>query len=124
MVALLHLHRVAQGPGGAGYDGDLLHRGGVGLHGRHQRMANLVVGDDLLLVVGHNGILLLVTGDDHLDALLQIRLRGEAAVVPDGPQSRLVDDVGQLCAGSTGGHAGHLVEIHILGDLDLLGMDL
>ena len=87
-------------------------------------MADLMVGDDFLLVVGHDSVLLLIPGDDHLDALLQIRLRGETATVPDGPQSRLVDDVGQLCAGSTGGHAGHLVEIHILGDLDLLGMDL
>ena len=57
VVALLHLHRVAQGTGGAGYDGDLLHRGGVGLHGRHQRMADLItpyitdiVRDSVLLV--------------------------------------------------------------------------
>ena len=70
MVALLHLHGVAQRAGGAGHDGDLLHRRGVGLQGRHQRVADLVVGHDLLLVVGHDGVLLLVARDDDLDAFL------------------------------------------------------
>ena len=75
-------------------------------------------------MVGHDGVLLLIAGDDHLNALLQIRLGSEAASVTDGAQGGLVDDVGQLCTGSAGGHAGHLVEVHILGDLDLLGVDL
>ncbi len=92
---------------------------------RHQRVADLVVGDDMLLVIGHNGVLLLIPGNDYLDALLQVGLGGKAlASVTDGPEGRLVDDVGQLGAGGAGGHTGDLVEIHILGDLDLLGMYL
>ena len=124
MVALLHLHGIAQRTGGAGHDGDLLHRGGIGLLGRHQRVADLVVGHDMLLVIGHNGVLLLVAGNDYLDALLQVGLGGEAASVTDGAEGGLVDDVGQLGAGGTGGHTGDLVEVHVLGDLDLFGVYL
>ena len=72
LVVLLHLHGVAQGAGGAGDDGDLLHRGGVALHGRHQGVADFVVGDHLFLGIGEDGVLFLVAGDDHLYALLQI----------------------------------------------------
>ena len=75
-------------------------------------------------MVRHNGVLLLITGDDHLNALFQIRLGGEFPPVPDSPQSGLVHNVGKLCAGRAGGHAGDLVEINILGHLDLLGVDL
>ena len=50
VVALVHLHGVPQGAGGPGDDGDLLHRGGVGLLRRHQGVADLVVGHDLLLL--------------------------------------------------------------------------
>ena len=70
MVALFDLHRVAQCARGARHNGDLLHGGGVRLHRRHERVADLVVGDDLLLLVGHDGVLLLVARDDDLDAFL------------------------------------------------------
>ncbi len=43
---------------------------------------------------------------------------------PYGPQSGLVDDVGKLCAGGAGGHAGHGVEVDVRGELDLFGVDL
>ena len=78
----------------------------------------------MLLVIGHNGVLLLVAGNDYLDALLQVGLGGKAASVTDGAEGSLVDDVGQLGAGGTGGHTGDLVEVHVLGDLDLFGVYL
>ena len=78
----------------------------------------------MLLVIGHNGVLLLVAGNDYLDALLQVGLGGKAASVTDGAEGGLVDDVGQLGAGGTGGHTGDLVEVHVLGDLDLFGVYL
>ena len=77
MVALLHLHGVAQRAGGARDDGDLLHRGGVALQRRDERVADLVVGDDPLFLVGEDGVLLLIARDDDLDALLQIGLGGD-----------------------------------------------
>ena len=94
------------------------------LHRRHERVADLVVGDDLLLLVGHDGVLLLVAGDDDLDALFQVCLRGKASAVAHGAQRCFVHDVGKLRAGSAGGHARDLVEVDVLGDLDLLRVDL
>ena len=41
-----------------------------------------------------------------------------------GPQGGFVDDVGQLCAGGTGGHPGHGVEVDVVGKRDFLGVDL
>ena len=124
MVALFDLHRVAQRARGARHNGDLLYRGGVRLHRRHERVAVHVVGDDLLLLVGHDGVLLLVAGDDDLDALFQVCLRGKASAVAHGAQRCFVHDVGKLRAGSAGGHARDLVEVDVLGDLDLLRVDL
>ena len=113
MVALIHLHGVAQGSGGSGDDGDLLHRRGMGLLRRDQRVADLMIGDDLFLMVRQDGILLLVSGDDHLDALLQIRLGHHLPAVAHRAQSGFVDDVGKLRAGSAGGHAGDHGKVHI-----------
>ena len=75
VVALLDLHGVAQRARGARDDGDLLHGGGVTLQRRNERVADLVVGDDPLFVVGEDGVLLLIARDDDLDALLKIGLR-------------------------------------------------
>lgn len=46
--------------------------------------ADLVVGNDQFLFVGHDLILLLVSGDDNLNALLQIRLGDEFSSITDG----------------------------------------
>ena len=123
VVALFHLHGVAQRAGGAGDDGDLLHRGRVGLFCRHKGVADLVVGHDALFLVGEDGVLLLVARDDHLDALLKVGLGHALAARADGPQGSFVDDVGQLGAGCTGGHPGHDAEIDAGGQRDLLGVD-
>ena len=124
MVALFDLHGITQRTRGAGDNGDLLDGSGVALERRHQRMADLMVGHDALFLVGEDGVLLLVACDDHLDALLKVSLRHALAARADSPQSGFVDDVGQLCAGSAGGHPGHGVEVDAGGKRHLLGMDL
>ena len=124
MLALIHLHGVSQRTGGTGNDGDFLHRRRLGLERSHQCMTYLVIRHDELFLVGKHPVLLLIAGDDHLDALFQICLGSKAAAVPDSPQRRLVDDVGQLCAAGAGCHSGHLAPIHVLRHLDLLGVDL
>ena len=124
VALLLNLHGVAQGAGGAGDDCDLLDRGAVGLHGRDERMSDLVVGDNELLLVGQDRVLFLITRDDDLNALLHIRLIGEPSAVPDGAQGRLVDDVGKFRAGGACRHSGDLVEIDVCADLDFPGVDL
>ena len=101
-----------------------VHRGGIGLQGGHQGVADLVVGHNALFRVGENGVLLLVACDDHLNALLQIRLGGKSTAIPNRPESSLVDDVGKLCTGGAGGHPGDVVEVHIVGNLNLLGVNL
>ena len=52
--------------------------GGVRLLRRDQRVADLVVGDDPLFLVGQDGVLLLIARDDDLNALLEVRLRHNA----------------------------------------------
>ena len=85
-----------------------------GLQRRDQRMADLVVGDDLLFLVGEHGVLLLIAGDDDLHALLQICLVTTVAPIAHRAQGRLVDDVGQLRAGGAGGHTGDGVEVDVV----------
>ena len=123
VVALFHLHGKAQCAGGAGDDGDLLHRRGVGLLGGDQRVADLVVGHDALFLVGEDGILLLVACNDHFDALFEVSLGHALAARADGPQRSLVDDVGQLGTGRTGGHPGHDAEINAGSQRDLFGVN-
>ena len=96
----------------------------MGLHGGHQGVARLVVGHDLLLLVGEDPALFLVAGDDHLHALLQVLLGGVLPPRPHRPEGGLVDDVGQLRAGGPGGRLGDGLKVHVLRQADLLGVDL
>ena len=93
------------------------------LHRRDERVADLVIGNDLLLLIGENGVFLLISGDDDLDALFEVRLRDNGAAVAHGAQRGLVDDVGKLRAGSAGGHTRDGVEIHVLRRLDFAGVN-
>ena len=105
-------------------DGDLLHGGGVGLFSGDQSVADLMVGYDALFVVGQDGVLLLVACNDHLNALLQVRLGHTLAACADGPQRGLVDNVGQLGTGRARGHPGHGGKVDARGQRDLFGVDL
>ena len=87
-------------------------------------MPDLVIGNDLLLVVGENGIFLLVAGDNHFDALLEVCLCRKLPSVTYCPQRGLVDNVGQFRAGSARRHTRDLQEVHIIRDLDFLRMHL
>ena len=44
-------------------------------------------------------------------------------MIPDGPESGFVYDIGQFCARCAGGHAGHFIVIDGRSSSDLLGMD-
>ena len=83
-----------------------------------------MIGNNLLLLVGENGVLFLISGNDYLNTLFKIRLADYGAAVAHGTQGCLVYDVGQFCAGGTGSHTGDSVEVHILSRLYLFGVHL
>ena len=74
VVAFVDLHGVAERAGGSRHDGYLLHGGGVCLLCRDERVAYLMVGDDVLFVICEYRVLLLIARDDDLDALLKVSL--------------------------------------------------
>ena len=59
-------------------------------------MADLVVGNDLLLSCAEHGVFALRTRDDRLYALLQIRLLDRPASHAHGTQRRLVDNIRKI----------------------------
>ena len=99
MVAFIHLHGIPQRAGRSRYDRNLLNRSGIGLFGRHERMADLVICDNLLFLIRKNGVLLLIAGDHHLYAFFQISLLHIFSAVPYSAQRRFVYDIRQFCAG-------------------------
>ena len=86
-------------------------------------MADLVVGNDQFLFVGHDLILLLVSGDDNLNALLQIRLGDEFSSITDSTECCLVDHIGKFCTRSTGCHTCDRIVIDIVAHADVFRMD-
>ena len=76
MFAVFHLHRVTKCSGSSRNDRDLVYRCGVRLFCRYQRMTDFMVGYDQFFLLGKYAILLLITGDNHFDALFHICLRG------------------------------------------------
>ena len=87
-------------------------------------MADLVIGNDLLLVVGKHCGLTLLAGDDDLHRLLKVVLRGALATLADGAKGALVDDIGQVGTRGTGRGAGNRGQIDRWLGLHALGMKL
>ena len=96
----------------------------MGLEGGHQGVAHLVVGHQLLLLRGDDGVLPLGPGDDGLHALLQVGLGDRLPSLPHRPQGTLVDNIGQLCAGGAGGGPGNGLPVHVGVHMDVLAVDL
>ena len=97
---------------------------GVGKCEAHQGVPTLVVGGDLLLVVAHHPALALGTGDHPVDGLLEFRGLDQLLVTARRQQGGLVDQVGEIGAGESGGLAGDRLHVHVLGDRLALGVDL
>ena len=88
------------------------------LQGCDKGMADLMVRNDLLFMVGQHGVFLLIARDDDFDTFFQVSFRHDGAVIAHGAQRGLIDHVGKLRAGRAGGHARDGVEVHIVGSLD------
>ena len=124
MLAGFHLHGVTERARSTGDNGNLVNRGGMGLKCRHQGVSHLMIGDNQLLLIGEYLVLLLVACDDHLHTLLQITLGHKFPVLAYRAQSRLVDDIGQLRAGSACCRPGNGIEIHAFAHMNLFGVNL
>ena len=94
-------------------DRHLVHRIGVRHRVADQRVAALVVGDDLPLLLRQQHALALRTRHDPVDGLFQRLHRDLLAIVPRGQQRALVDHVGQVGAGEPGRAPGDDVEVGI-----------
>ena len=107
-----------------GDNGDFLHRFGILLLIGHHGVTHLVVGHQLFLKFGENAALFLRAGNDQLESRQHVLLGHQLAPLADGPQGRLVHQVGKVRTHAPGGGQGHLLQVHILGQLDVSGMDL
>ena len=96
----------------------------MALHGGHKGMADFMVGDDPLFLLGYSRVLPLVTGNYRLHALLQIRLADHPASHPHRPQRRLIDNIGKLRAAGAVGRSRNGVKVHRIIHLDILGVNL
>ena len=94
-------------------DRELVDRLQVGHGPRGERVAALVVGRDLLLLLGDDLALAARPADHAVDRLLQRRLRDQAAALPRGEQRGFVDDVGEIGAGHADGALGEPVEVDV-----------
>ena len=124
LLVFLHLHGVSERARRARHDGDLGDRRALLHVGCHDSVTDLVVRDDLLLVVRKHGGLALLARDDNLDRFLEVLLRGAVAPLAHGAERALVDDVGEICARSTGRGARDCREVDRGLNLHILGMEL
>ena len=69
---------------------------------RHERVAHLVIGDDLALLRIEQAVALLQAGDDALDRVVEVGHRHRVGAAARGEQRRLVDEVGEVGAGEAG----------------------
>src|SRR5215210_1083186 len=105
-------HRYTQGLASRD-DGDLVHGVGLGQESPHYGVSGLVVGGDLLLLLGDQARLALGTGDDPVHGLLHLGHVYLVLVVPRGQERRLVDQVGQVRAGEARGSPGERLYGHV-----------
>ena len=117
------VHGVAQRAGGMRHNGDLGHRLAALLQSGDQSVTHFVIGNQPLFSIGQHGILLFCAGDDYLKGHQQIFLIHCLPALPHRPQRGFVDEVGKVSAHSAGGGLGQFAQIHILGQLDLPGMN-
>ena len=96
----------------------------VGQQVADDRVAELVVGGDQPLLLGHHAGLLLRAGDHPHDPLLELLHGDLAPALAGGQQRRLVDQVGEVGAGEAGGLAGQRVEVDLLGQRLAAGVHL
>ena len=77
---------------------------------RHQRVAHLVMRDDIAFVRIEDAVASLQARDDAFDRLGEILQRDVVGLAPRRQQRRLVDEIGEIGAGEAGRQRGDRVE--------------
>ena len=88
-----------------------------------QRVADLVIGHDALFGVGQDGALFLRARNDKLEGRQQILLVDSLSPLPHGAQRRFIDKIGQICTDRARGRLRDLMQVNILGQLDIFRVD-
>ena len=83
-----------------------------------------MVGNDQFFLIGEDAALLLISGDDHLDALHQVFLDHKPPSFTDCPQRSFIYNIGQLGPRSTCSRPGYRCEVYIVRYLYFLCMYL
>ena len=97
----------------SGDDGHLLHLVAIFEHLRDDRVTGLVIGGDALVGIGDDAALLLRAGDDLVDAFEDVLHDDDLASRPRGEDRRLVEQVFEIRAAETAGHAREDLERHV-----------
>ena len=105
-------------------DRDLVHLVGVLEVVADDRVAELVVGGDLALLLGEQPRLLLGAGDHAHDPFLELLLLDRLLAAARREQRGLVDEVRQVGAGEAGRAGGERVEVDLGRDRLALGVHL
>ena len=102
LVLVRQDHRVAE-RATTRQDRDLVHRVGVRQRRGDERVATLVVGSDLLLVLAHHAGASLRTSDHTVDRLVERGIVDQLTTLSSGEQRGLVEHVGQVGASEARG---------------------
>ena len=121
LVVFLRGHGMATGAA-AGQDGDLVHALDVLERPRGQGVAALVVGGDLLLVLGDDLALAPWPAHHAVGGLFQRVVSNDVAADAGGEQGGLVKHIGQVRTGHAGGALGQLRHIDLFCQRLVLGV--
>ena len=107
-----------------GDDGDIVHRVHMLQEPAADRVSRLVIGGETAGLFAHLAALLLRAHLDLQDGLVDVLHGDEAVLAAHGQQSRLVHQVFQVSAGKAGGALGNAVQVHVLRQMLVAGVDL
>ena len=123
MISVIYLHSVTKRTGCTRNDRNLVNRCRLGLLCGNQCMSDLMVGNDQFFLIGKNTVLLLISGDNYLDALFKVCLCGKFSALTYCTQCCFIDDVRKLCTGSSGCCFSNLIKAYGISNLNLLCMN-
>ncbi len=101
-------------------DRDLVHRIRFGDHPGDEHVADLVIGRDLLLLFRDDQALPLHPHHHLVFCLFEVAHRDGLVVLPGREKCRFVHEVGEIGAGKSGCSLGEGLELHIVGQRDVL----